>query len=68
MITDLILEKIPIDTIPKVGSKVIHIHTLEVGEVVGPCMSFTKLSINFPGSHSNYPSPKRNLRLIIQQD
>lgn len=60
------LQDIQTNDFPAIGSKVIHVSTLEVGTVNGYSLSPTKLRINFPGCPANYPAPKRNLKLIVQ--
>lgn len=64
--SSLSLKEIPYNYTPKKGTKVIHVGTLEIGEVVGESLSHTKLKINFPDCGCWYPAPKRNIREIVQ--
>ena len=48
----------------KVGDKVEHVTTKEIGVVTGYCMSHTKLKVDFGDGNPDYPAPIRNLRKI----
>ena len=48
----------------KIGTKVIHKITMEVGEVIDSCLGLGKCKIVYPTSKMWYPQPIRNIMII----
>ena len=58
-----LIETKPNQTI-KIGTKVIHKTTMEVGEVIDSCLGFGRCKVVYPPSKIWYPQPIRNIMII----
>ena len=53
------------DEILPIGTKVVHNATKEVGIVVGECLGFGKVRVEYEEGKMWYPQPKRNISVIL---
>lgn len=47
------------------GTKVIHNTTKEIGKVVGECLGYGMVKVEYKEGEMWYPQPKRNISVIL---